>query len=160
MSALVKEVSDKLSDCGHVLVTAESCTGGMIAGAITDLSGSSAIFDRGFVTYSNQAKIDCLNVSPKTLETFGAVSEETALEMAQGAINNSLGTIAISITGVAGPTGGSDEKPVGLVYIGICKKGETPQAIKCNFDGDRTAVREQTRDKALEFIVDVITKEQ
>lgn len=153
MSELVKLVSKKLAETNNILVTAESCTGGMIAAAITDLSGSSSIFDRGFVTYSNEAKMDSLGVKAETLEKYGAVSEHTAKEMAQGALKNSNATIAISVTGIAGPTGGSDEKPVGLVYIGLCKNDETPLAFKNIFKGDRSEVRVQTLDTALNLIL-------
>lgn len=153
MSELVKLVSQKLTETNNILVTAESCTGGMIAVAVTDLSGSSSIFDRGFVTYSNEAKMDSLGVKAETLEKYGAVSEHTAKEMAQGALKNSKATIAISVTGIAGPTGGSDEKPVGLVYIGLCKKDKTLLAFKNIFKGDRSAVRVQTLDTALNLIL-------
>lgn len=154
MSELVKLVSKKLAETNNILVTAESCTGGMIAAAITDLSGSSSIFDRGFVTYSNEAKIDSLGVKAETLKKYGAVSEQTAKEMAQGALNNSNATIAISVTGIAGPTGGSDGKPIGLVYIGICKNGGEPIALKNNFSGDRSSVRKQTVEKAFTLILE------
>jgi len=156
MSALAKQVFEKLQSTNNILVTAESCTGGIIAAAITDLSGSSAIFDRGFVTYSNEAKMDHLGVQPETLEQFGAVSEQTAIEMANGALKNSNATIAISVTGIAGPTGGSNEKPIGLVYIGLIKKGYEAIVLKNNFDGDRASIREQTCDKAFELILSKI----
>ena len=107
---------------GHVIATAESCTGGMLSAAITDIAGSSAIFDRGFVTYSNAAKQQMLGVRPATLAEFGAVSEPVALEMALGAISNSNATLAVSVTGIAGP-GGSDHKPEGRVCFGIAGAG-------------------------------------
>jgi len=154
MSELVKKVSATLAKTNNILVTAESCTGGMIAAAITNLSGSSSIFDRGFVTYSNEAKMDSLGVNAETLEKYGAVSEQTAKEMAEGALKNSNATIAISVTGIAGPTGGSKEKPVGLVYIGLCKQDESPIAIKNIFDGNRSEVREQTVETALKLILE------
>ena len=156
MSALAKQVFEKLQSTKNILVTAESCTGGMIAAAITDLSGSSAIFDRGFVTYSNDAKMDHLGVQPQTLEQFGAVSEQTAIEMANGALKNSSATIALSVTGIAGPTGGSKDKPVGLVYIGLAKKNAETIIMKNNFNGDRASIREQTRDKALKMILETV----
>jgi len=152
MSELVKKVSATLAKTNNILVTAESCTGGMIAAAITNLSGSSSIFDRGFVTYSNEAKMDSLGVNVETLEKYGAVSEQTAKEMAEGALKNSNATIAISVTGIAGPTGGSKEKPVGLVYIGLCKQDELPIAIKNIFDGNRSEVRQQTVEKVLNLL--------
>lgn len=108
--------------------TAESCTGGMIAAALTDIAGSSAVVDRGFVTYSNDAKIDMLGVSPETLGRFGAVSRETALEMAIGALARSMAGIALSVTGIAGPDGATPEKPVGLVWFGVALEGHPAYA--------------------------------
>lgn len=108
---------------GIMLATAESCTGGLIAGALTDIAGSSDVVDRGFVTYSNAAKIEMLGVSPATLDAFGAVSRETALEMAAGALARSRAGITLSVTGVAGPGGGTPEKPVGLVWFGLAMTG-------------------------------------
>ncbi|MEM6812389.1 MAG: CinA family protein [Pseudomonadota bacterium] len=154
MQDLAKQAFDALKNHKAILATAESCTGGMIAAAITDFSGSSEIFDRGFVTYSNQAKMDLLAVKTETLEMHGAVSEQTAQEMAEGALQNSLATIAISVTGIAGPTGGSPEKPVGLVYMGLALKDQETKIFKLNFDGDRHAVRVQTRGEAFKQIVE------
>jgi nicotinamide-nucleotide amidase len=125
----------------------------MIAAAMTDLAGSSDIFDRGFVTYSNQAKIDMLGVSPATLDTYGAVSAQTAGEMATGALAYSRADIAVSVTGIAGPSGGNAEKPVGLVYIGVAKKGEAPTVHRHVFSGSRADVRQQTRDAALTYLL-------
>ncbi len=156
MSDLVREVSRKLRVKGWKLVTAESCTGGMIAAAMTDLAGSSAIFDRGFVTYSNEAKMDHLGVSDMSLRKFGAVSREVAGEMAKGALEAGQGDIAVSVTGIAGPTGGSEDKPVGLVYIGTCIKDGTSHITKNMFEGDREAIRAQARDTALKQLADLI----
>lgn len=142
---------DKLRAGGHIVTTAESCTGGMIAAAITDIAGSSDVFDRGFVTYSNQSKAAMLGVSMTTLEEFGAVSEETCREMLAGALKNSTATIAIATTGIAGPSGGSAEKPVGLVYVGISKDGKAETA-KCNFPGNRAEIRQKTVEKAFEML--------
>ena len=137
-----------------MIATAESCTGGLISAAITAESGSSAYFDRGFVTYSNQAKMDCLGVSLETLDTYGAVSEQTAIAMAQGALKNSQAGIALSVTGIAGPTGGTEEKPVGLVYIG-CAISDKATAKECHFENNgRAYIREQTVETALEFILE------
>ncbi len=135
------------------LATAESCTGGMIAATITDKSGSSAILERGFVTYSNQAKIDCLHVSEATLTEHGAVSAQTAREMAVGALKNSLADISISVTGIAGPDGGTEIKPVGLVYIGCCVKNSVPEAHQFYFDGDRASVRRQTMYESFKILL-------
>lgn len=141
-----------------MIATAESCTGGGIAQAITEISGSSAWFDRGFVTYSNQAKIQMLDVNPETLEKYGAVSEQVAIEMAQGAINNSHADIAATVTGIAGPTGGSDEKPVGLVYIGWKVKGFIEGCQLHRFTGDRSMIRQQTIYFALEEMIKLTDK--
>ncbi len=121
---LVRVVSRKLMEQKLTIACAESCTGGMFAAALTDIAGISECFDRGIVTYSNEAKIQELGVKPETIETYGAVSEETALEMAAGIRRVSGTDIGISVTGIAGPGGGTDEKPVGLVYIGLDYKGE------------------------------------
>ncbi|MCF6370773.1 CinA family protein [Rhizobium halophilum] len=102
-----------------MLSTAESCTGGLIAGVLTEVSGSSAVVDRGLVTYTNEAKVDLLGVSPATLAEFGAVSKETALQMVHGALYRSNAQVAVAVTGIAGPTGGSPEKPVGLVHLAV-----------------------------------------
>ena len=126
----------------RVLVGAESCTGGLIAAVLTSVSGSSAWVDRGFVTYSNAAKMEMLGVSAKTLDAFGAVSVETAREMAVGALNASRATIAYSVTGVAGPTGGSAAKPVGMVCFAFATANGVTSCTH-HFLGDRSAVREQ-----------------
>lgn len=106
-------------DLGWMIATAESCTGGLIAGALTEIAGSSAVVDRGFVTYTNQAKRELIGVSAATLEGFGAVSKETALQMAHGALMRSDAQVAVAVTGIAGPGGGSVEKPVGLVHLAL-----------------------------------------
>lgn len=106
-------------DRGWMIATAESCTGGLIVGALTEIAGSSAVVDRGFVTYTNQAKMDLIGVSAATLEVFGAVSKETALQMAHGALMRSGAEVAVAVTGIAGPGGGSAEKPVGLVHLAL-----------------------------------------
>jgi nicotinamide-nucleotide amidase len=113
------EIIAAYRDLGWMIATAESCTGGLIAGALTEIAGSSAVVDRGFVTYTNQAKMDLIGVSSATLEAFGAVSKETALQMAQGALIRSGAHVAVAVTGIAGPGGGSADKPVGLVHIAL-----------------------------------------
>jgi nicotinamide-nucleotide amidase len=127
---------------GFMLALAESCTGGMVAQAVTSVAGSSAWFDRGFVTYSNAAKIEMLGVLPQTLENFGAVSEETANEMALGCLKNSQAQIAGSITGIAGPNGGSKEKPVGTVCFGIAQANQCLTSTQY-FQGNREEIRQQ-----------------
>ncbi|MFA5592101.1 MAG: nicotinamide-nucleotide amidohydrolase family protein [Micavibrio sp.] len=154
MHSLVEELSLLLQENNMRLTCAESCTGGMIAAAVTDRAGSSALFERGFVTYSNESKIEALGVSSSTIETHGAVSEETAAEMAAGALKHSHADIAVSVTGIAGPGGGSDEKPVGLVYIGIALQNRNSSIFKHIFSGDRASIRQQTLEQALQHLID------
>lgn len=127
----------------RVIVGAESCTGGLIAAVLTSVSGSSAWVDRGFVTYSNEAKMEMLGVRPATLETHGAVSEETAREMASGALRHSRATMAYAVTGVAGPTGGTAAKPVGMVCFALASIDDV-SSYTFHFRGDRSEVREQS----------------
>jgi nicotinamide-nucleotide amidase len=143
-----------LLDRRWTVATAESCTGGLIAGAITDVAGSSAWFDRGFVTYSNAAKIEMLGVRPETLAALGAVSEAIAREMAAGALARSVADVAVAVTGVAGPAGGTAEKPVGLVCFAWAIRDGAPESRTERFGGDRAAVRAATVDRALEGIID------
>lgn len=154
--ALTQTLFDKLIAQGVILTTAESCTGGLIASQITSFAGSSAIFDRGFVTYSNQSKIDMLDVGALTIENFGAVSEQTAMEMAEGALKNSMATLSVSVTGIAGPDGGTADKPIGTVCIGLARAGLTTKTHRFLFEGDREAVRTQTVAKAFELIEQVL----
>lgn len=139
---------------GEQLVTAESCTGGGVAYAVTAVSGSSEWFERGLVTYSNEAKVELLGVPAETIATHGAVSEETARAMALGALAASRGTISVAITGVAGPTGGTRAKPVGTVCLAWARSGEAmPRFETRHFAGDRESVRRQSVVRALEGIV-------
>lgn len=156
MTDVLRKVSKKLHENNLSIVSAESCTGGWVAKQITDLAGSSAIFDRGFVTYSNQAKQDMLNVSEETLDNHGAVSEQVAIEMVNGAIKNSQADIALSITGVAGPSGGTRDKPVGMVCFGWLKRGADPYADTVYFDGDRESVRQQSVEYSLNGVIHLI----
>ena len=142
---------------GLMLATAESCTGGLIAAAITDIAGSSDVFDRGFVSYSNEAKCDMLGVSAETLAQHGAVSYEAAREMAFGALSRSKADIAISVTGIAGPGGGSAEKPVGLVYLAIAEIDEETHVVEHRFgDAGRDTVRTETVRAALKACLKAI----
>lgn len=138
------------------LALAESCTGGGIAKIVTDVPGSSAWFDRGFVTYSNSAKVDMLGVSPATLERVGAVSSETALEMVAGTLKASRADMAFAVTGIAGPDGGSAEKPVGTVYIAWQLRGQAAKCDRRQFHGDRREIRRQVAEfclrKALQLL--------
>lgn len=156
MPDLVEKLNALLKSKSWKIATAESCTGGLIAAAITDKSGSSAMFDRGFVTYSNEAKQDLLGVSKQTLDTQGAVSPETAREMVEGALDKTAVDIAVSVTGVAGPTGGTPEKPVGLVYIAAKTRAGDIKIQQHFFKGDRQAVRAQTVDAAFQLLIDII----
>lgn len=143
---LSQQLGELLKAKNLKLALAESCTGGLAAEYITAIAGSSAWFDCGFVTYSNASKVKMLGVSPKTLESFGAVSEQTASEMALGALQRSHADITASITGIAGPDGGSIEKPVGMVCFGWgVKQGEQLTAVTAQalFEGDRQAIRHQ-----------------
>jgi nicotinamide-nucleotide amidase len=146
---LSQRVGAAFAAAGLTLATAESCTGGGVAELITDVAGSSAWFDCGFVTYSNRAKTVMLGVRTDTLATFGAVSEATAREMAAGALAHSQADWAVATTGIAGPAGGSVDKPVGTVCFGWCRRGFEAVAETCVFDGDRQSVRRQAVRHAL-----------
>ena len=141
---------------GWFMATAESCTGGLIAAACTDLAGSSNWFERGFVTYSNAAKTELLDVDPKLIERHGAVSEEVACAMAQGAVARSHAQAAVAVTGVAGPGGGSADKPVGTVWFGWATPGGTVTEMK-RFDGDRSSVRQATVAHALARLLELLS---
>lgn len=155
--AIAMEVGQLLKQRGLMLATAESCTGGGVALAITDIAGSSAWFDCGFVTYSNASKIALLKVPTQTLDQHGAVSEETATAMCQGALRNSRAQLALATTGIAGPDGGVPGKPVGTVCFGwAC--GEALRVETKHFSGDRAAVRAQSVDHALRGLLDFIAE--
>lgn len=156
MSESFEVLKNELNKHGIMLATAESCTGGLIAAGITDLAGSSSVFDRGFVTYSNESKEELLGVSHEILENYGAVSAETAQAMVQGALTHSRAGIAVSVTGIAGPGGGSAEKPVGLVYIGWGKRGENAQVQRYLFSGNRAQIRKQTQQTAVQHLIDYL----
>lgn len=159
MLDLVENLSILLAERHWKIAVAESCTGGLLAGAITHRPGSSAIFDRGFVTYSNDAKIECLGVNPKTLEKHGAVSYETAEEMALGTLKHSHADLAISITGIAGPDGGTDEKPVGLVYFGYALRGGSSGSVHHIFKGNREQIRVKAAATALKQLITILQQE-
>jgi nicotinamide-nucleotide amidase len=158
---LARAVLRACEERGLMLVTAESCTGGMVAAALTDIAGSSSVVDRGFVTYSNAAKTEMLGVKPSTLADHGAVSQETAVEMAEGALARSRADIAVSITGIAGPGGGSAEKPVGLVWFAVAMRGKAPLARKHLFgDIGRAAVRQESVVTALHMLLEMLEAER
>ncbi|MEG0874784.1 MAG: CinA family protein [Clostridiales bacterium] len=157
MNKLAENVCRSLMVRKLTIATAESCTGGMVAKTITDMAGISSIFGYGVVTYSNEAKVKLLNVNQKTLDKVGAVSQETAYEMAKGLKELSNADFSLSITGIAGPNGGTEDKPVGLVYIGL----EFPDGNavgKFIFKGNREEIREQTTEAAFSMINDVLAK--
>lgn len=156
MTDMLKKVSKKLHQKNLFLVSAESCTGGWLAKQITDLPGSSAIFDRGFVTYSNDSKQQMLGVQKNTIEGFGAVSENVVKEMANGALEHSNADIAIAISGVAGPDGGTEEKPVGMVCFGMMERGKKALATTEVFNGNRDQIRSLAVDFALHEIDKII----
>lgn len=155
------ELGHYLLEAGLSVTTAESCTGGWIAKVITDIAGSSAYFQRGFVTYSNDAKHSMIGVSEQSLSAFGAVSETVVREMAAGALNTAGADLAVSVSGIAGPDGGSEEKPVGTVWFGWARREKTgiKTAARCwCFPGDRNAVRSQAVLKGLDGLIAILTK--
>ena len=155
LETLAARVGTRLREKRALLVTAESCTGGWVAQAVTAIAGSSEWFERGFVVYSNAAKEELLGVRSETLQRYGAVSEQTARELALGALARSKGTISVAVTGVAGPSGGSATKPVGLVWFAWA----TNEGVKSgsrNFAGDREAVRRLSVERALEGVLEAL----
>lgn len=146
---LAEAVLADLRGAGVMVATAESCTGGLIAGALTEIPGSSDVVDRGFVTYTNDAKQEMLGVDPGLIETHGAVSDPVARAMAEGALAHSRAAVTVAVTGVAGP-GASERKPAGLVYIAWASTDAATRVEECRFTGDRGAVRRATVIRALE----------
>ncbi len=149
---LEEKIVEELIRRGYTITTAESCTGGLLAGRILNVSGASGVYNEGHITYSNEAKERLLGVSHETLETYGAVSEQTAREMAFGAAKAANANVGLSTTGIAGPGGGTPEKPVGLVYVGCSINGETV-ACECRFGGNRKENREMAVEAALELLL-------
>ena len=152
---LIQAATALLAECrarGMMLATAESCTGGLIAGVLTEVAGSSDVLDRGFVTYSNAAKSDMLGVPPELIEANGAVSGPVAASMASGALLHSQAALTVAVTGIAGPGGGSEGKPVGTVWFGLASRGAPPSTERKVFGGDRTAVRQATVEHALAML--------
>ena len=146
---LVEALAQRLLERGERLATAESCTGGLVAATCTEVSGSSAWFERGWVTYSNEAKADLLGVDAALIASQGAVSEAVARAMAEGALARSLAQVTVAVTGVAGPTGGTPDKPVGTVWLAWARQGQSTQ-VQCGvFAGDRAAVRHASVEQAL-----------
>jgi len=156
MTALAEHILTAAKARGVMIATAESCTGGMVFAALTDIAGSSAVMERGFCTYSNEAKRDMLDVRAKTLHDFGAVSEEVAAEMAQGALNHSLAQLAVAITGIAGP-GGSEHKPEGRVCFGLAFDGAVSTETQEFGAQGRAEVRRLSRDRALTLLLEALS---
>ena len=150
-------VIERYRKAGLRIVTAESCTGGMIAAALTDIAGSSDVFERGYVTYSNDAKQELIAVPRAILDAHGAVSVETAEAMAHGALDRSRADVALSVTGIAGPGGGSSDKPVGLVFFGVARKGAPIRSVREIFAGDRAAIRRAAVTRALGLLTDALS---
>lgn len=155
MDTLAATVLEQCKAKGYTLACAESCTGGLVSAALTDISGSSAVFTHGFITYANQAKITMLGVSAEDLEKFGAVSETVARQMAEGARRVSGADIAVATTGIAGPSGGTAQKPVGLVFVAVATPEKT-LVEKLQLQGNRQEIRAQTVDHALKMLQDLI----
>jgi nicotinamide-nucleotide amidase len=155
LKQLSSQVGKHLTDNNLTIATAESCTGGLLSHVLTNVSGSSGYFIGGVVAYSNQIKNAILGVRPETLEAFGAVSEATAKEMASGVRQNLKADLGLSTTGIAGPTGGTPKKPVGLVWIGISTKDRT-MAYECHFDADREGIKTLTVNELLKRLMEEI----
>lgn len=157
LHTLAEQIAVEFSRRGATLVTAESCSGGWIAKTLTDVAGSSSWFECGVVAYSYEAKEALLGVRPETLEEHGAVSRETAIEMVSGALARYGATVAVAVTGIAGPSGGTADKPVGTVWVSWKRRGGYAQAELFHFDGDRDAVRRQTVAAALAGVRKILT---
>jgi len=156
LDALAGRLGERLRAAGRMAATAESCTGGWIAKILTDVPGSSAWFDRGFVTYTNEAKQDLLGVRADTLAAHGAGSEATVREMVAGALAHSRAGVAVAVSGVAGPTGGTAEKPVGTVWLAWGSRERGLRTERCRFDGDREAVRRQAVARAIQGLDELL----
>ncbi|BAW80764.1 damage inducible protein CinA [Candidatus Nitrosoglobus terrae] len=156
LEILAQQLGEALRASGLMVVTAESCTGGWVAEAITDIAGSSYWFERGFVTYSNEAKQEVLKVRAETLACFGAVSEETVKEMAKGAIACSHAGISVAVSGIAGPGGGSLAKPVGTIWFAWALRSGKEWAAQEYFAGDRKAIRQQSVERALQGLLSIL----
>jgi nicotinamide-nucleotide amidase len=150
---LARQVIDAYREHKRRIVTAESCTGGLITSVLTEIPGSSTVVERGFVTYSNDAKIEVLGVMPDMLEDYGAVSKQTAEAMARGALEFSRADIAVSVTGIAGPDGGTLDKPIGLVYIGLASRAGATFHYQCQFKGERDDIRHDAVREALKLLL-------
>ena len=156
---MLDQLCDLLLEKGFRVATAESCTGGLVAKWLTDRSGSSDWFERGFITYSNESKQEMLDVSAQTIATFGAVSEQTVREMARGALANSHADVSLSVSGIAGPTGARADKPVGTVWFAWADRVGKDQAVMMRFDGDRNSVRRQAAQFSIQGLLGMLQDE-
>jgi nicotinamide-nucleotide amidase len=156
LQALSESVLSACREARLKLVTAESCTGGLVAAALTDIAGSSDVVERGFVTYSNQAKSELLGIPAAMIAAHGAVSAQVATAMVQGALSRAPVDLAVSVTGIAGPGGATPGKPVGLVYFGIARKGGVARVERHTFHGDRAAIRAAATERALELLLEAV----
>lgn len=156
MQDLVEKLANLLTQKNMMIVTAESCTGGLLATTLTHKPGASAYFDRGFITYSNEAKQEQLDIPKAIISEHGAVSAATAEAMAKGALKNSKADISISITGIAGPDGGTDEKPIGRVIFGYALKGGSSGSIEHNFEGTRLQIQTKSTITALNSLIAIL----
>ncbi|CTQ53488.1 Nicotinamide-nucleotide amidohydrolase PncC [Roseibium album] len=155
---LANRVLETLKNRGMMMATAESCTGGLICGVMTEIAGSSAVVDRGFVTYSNEAKTELLGIPTELIQRVGAVSKDVAIAMAEGALGRSNADIAVSVTGIAGPGGGTLEKPVGTVHVAVAQVKKSTKHIHCSFlQLDRRSIRNKTVQTALNSILTTIS---
>lgn len=157
LQALVAEVGEALKQHNVMIVTAESCTGGMIAEALTSIAGSTAWFDRAYITYSYESKREMLGVKESTIQKKGAISQECVVEMVVGGLQNSHAEVCIACSGIAGPGGGTPDKPVGTVWIAWAKQGHNEIVTKLfHFEGDREAIRRQTTEVSLRGVLDIL----
>lgn len=159
MNDLAKQVIERGKELDLHIATAESCTGGLIAGALTEIAGSSAVLDRGFVTYSNEAKNELLNVPMEKIEKKGAVSATVARAMVAGALANSRANLAVAVTGVAGPDGGTAEKPVGLVYVAVQSLDGLATVRECRFDREGVTTRHEIRHRTVQTALEMLIVE-
>ena len=158
---LEEKVVCKLLEKNLKITTAESCTGGLVAATIVNVSGASGCFNEGYITYANEAKVRVLGVSEESIRSYGVVSDVVVIEMAEGVLNKANADIAVAVSGIAGPLGGSPEKPVGTVYIGICLRNKTDKSLtktsyEFHFEGDRSEIRNKTVEEALKIILSAI----
>lgn len=159
LQALVAEVGEALKKHNVMIVTAESCTGGMIAEALTSVAGSTAWFDRAYISYSYESKREMLGVKESTIQKKGAISQECVEEMVVGGLQNSHAEVGVACSGIAGPSGGSPDKPVGTVWIAWAKQGQNDIITKLfHFDGDRDSIRRQTTEASLRGVLDILNR--